>query len=738
MFIIQNKNKIFPKYLTLMLTLWLVFLFTFLPILRVLARTFDPNNIITDNELFNKDSLTKTAIQKFLERENSVLARYGQVVNGQDKTAAEIIYEISQLHNISPKFLLATLEKEKGLISKSQATEKELDWATGYSCHSGRCNEKYRGFYDQVESTAITQNIYKQKASQFGFRVGKTAKTYDGYYVKPANQATANLYIYTPYIGHAPELGINSRFGGNKLFWKIWNLYFTDRKLPDGLVMKYNGNYYLIAKNKKRKFISRDIFLKDYQESDAITVDKKIFDAYEDGTPIYFSNNTLVKSGSTGQAFLLLDDKKRPIIEESALAKLADFHLAIKTLSEIPAVDNLKLKDYPLGSPIDSNSVYPQGKLFKDETNQIYLVKDGLKHPINQTVWQINYKSQTPTLTTKTVLESYLTAAPIKFKDGTFVKSKSGKYYVISNGKKLKIKSADILKRVFGVAKFQTAILAPDDVLNLHENGLNIAYADDTIKDPPSSRITSSQTESQTSGTYAAKFENINPDSLIMLAGEIKNLTIKFKNIGSTTWLAGNVWLEVEGENERINFTETSVAPNQIATFNLNYQAPEKLGLNSQTFILYYTKNNITQKLASFGKFVLVKSGTTSKIISHDIPIAVRNNWRPVLVTMKIKNTSTDTTWLSRKTALEIYNQDDSQSPFYDKYDWIRKEVAAIPINKKYIKPGETGIFKFTIDPRRLPPGTYSMKFKLNLLDKNKKSLINGHEFWIRQIRVDG
>src|SRR3989338_10529296 len=83
-----------------LLTLWLIAFFFFSSFLRnplqISAQTFDPDNIITDNDLFNKNSMSKTAIQRFLEKKNSVLARYGQVVNGQDKKASEMIWEASQ------------------------------------------------------------------------------------------------------------------------------------------------------------------------------------------------------------------------------------------------------------------------------------------------------------------------------------------------------------------------------------------------------------------------------------------------------------------------------------------------------------------------------------------------------------------------------------------------------------------------------------------------------------------
>ena len=104
---------------------------------------------------------------------------------------------------------------------------------------------------------------------------------------------------------------------------------------------------------------------------------------------------------------------------------------------------------------------------------------------------------------------------------------------------------------------------------------------------------------------------------------------------------------------------------------------------------------------------------------------------------MKIKNTSADTIWLSRKTALEIYNTDGKKSPFYDANDWVRKEVAAVPVGKTYIKPGEIGEFKFTLAPKGIKKGKHILNIQLKLLDKNKTVYLNGGEEWKREIRVD-
>ena len=717
-------------------------LFILLPNLTQ-ARIFNPSNIITDQELLDKSSLSQAAIQKFLERENSVLARYSQIIDNETLMAAEIIWEIGQKHSISPKFLLTTLEKEQGLIHSTQATEKALDWATGYGCYGGTCKEKNRGFYNQVEASAETQEIYWQKTGQFAFGVGQTTNSFDGYPVTPANKATANLYIYTPYVGYSPELGVTQPYGGNRLFWRIWHRYFTDQKFLDGQVAKEGANFWLIQNNQKRKFISEDLFLTDYKSNDVITVTAQDLAAYPEGVPVSFSNNSLVKSATSGQIYLLTENQKRPIIDNEALALLADFQIAITT-NEIPTVADNQLTPYGLGSIISRSSVYPQGKLFKDETGKIWQVQDGLRKEVDPLVWQNRFDLAELEITTAAELEKYPNGGMARLKDGTFV-TIDNKYYLISNGERMKIEDLAIFDRVFGLDKKNNALKVSTALLEAHASGDLIDYIDDTIKDATTDNSTAAPQSAN--GNYSATFETMSPNGLIMVNGQTRSVTLQFKNNGGTTWQNGNIWLVATDKGQtsssfavagKINFSESSVTTGQTASFTLDLTAPtDQSGLLTQDFSLYSNQNGTPTKVTSIGKFVVVKAGVSAQILEQNIPVAVKNTWRPISITMKIKNTSSDTTWLSRKTALAIYNDDGSTSYFYDPNDWVRKEVAAVPVGKTYIKPGETGEFKFTLDPRGIKRGSYILKFQLKLLDKDKTVFLDGQEQLKIQIRVD-
>jgi len=269
-----------------------------------------------------------------------------------------------------------------------------------------------------------------------------------------------------------------------------------------------------------------------------------------------------------------------------------------------------------------------------------------------------------------------------------------------------------------------------------------IDYIDDTIQDPPPNA-----TPTVVSGTYNGSFKSMAPDGLIMVNGQSQAVTLNFKNNGGTTWQQGTVYLKVTNKGEdtssfgapaKIEMNEVSVSASQVASFTVNLIAPtDKIGLQNQEFTLMYNKASVPTKIASIGKFIIIKSGVAAQIINHNLPVAVRNDWKPIDIEMNIKNTSADITWLSRRTALELKHHDGTTSPFYDPNDWVRKEVVGVPLNGATIGPGETGEFKFTLDPRGIKPGIYILTFELKLLDKEKDVYLSGGLKWKREIRVD-
>jgi hypothetical protein len=174
------------------------------------AQSFNENSIIPDKVLTNSKSMTSQEVQNFLETKNSVLAK---PYNGQ--YPSQLIINTAEKYNINPMVILATLQKEQGLISKKTASTHTLDWALGVGCYdSGNWNQKYKGFEKQIEYSAATyKNHYNDALKKLSSGETLTMKI-NGKNIKIDNAATWAFYKYTPH------------FDGNKLFVDVYRGYF--------------------------------------------------------------------------------------------------------------------------------------------------------------------------------------------------------------------------------------------------------------------------------------------------------------------------------------------------------------------------------------------------------------------------------------------------------------------------------------------------------------------------------
>jgi len=184
---------------------------------------FNPSYVLSDSELFDYNCMNIGDIQSFLQSKGSTLAwMITEDYQGNLKTAAEIIYLAAQQYKINPKLLLTFLQKEQSLLTLENPSQNRYDWAMGYGvCDSCSYDnpkiQKYKGFGKQVDCAAGAMRFYTENANTYGFirKAGENV-TISGENFIIQNQATANLYTYTPHIH------------GNKLFFTLYNRYFGD------------------------------------------------------------------------------------------------------------------------------------------------------------------------------------------------------------------------------------------------------------------------------------------------------------------------------------------------------------------------------------------------------------------------------------------------------------------------------------------------------------------------------
>jgi len=221
---------------------------------------FDPGFIVSDYNFFNPDAMTESEIQAFLEERSCVRTdaspcawEYRETTTDQpaqqaghcdpylgaaQEKASRIIAKVAEACTVSPRVLLVLLQKEQSLLTRP--TESGYLRATGYACpDTADCNTEYFGFFNQVYNAAwqfrqYTQEpdrAYQRGAVDVGFNPDAECGTST---VQIRNQATANLYNYTPYQPNEAALANIGREGdgcstyGNLNFWSFYEQWFGD------------------------------------------------------------------------------------------------------------------------------------------------------------------------------------------------------------------------------------------------------------------------------------------------------------------------------------------------------------------------------------------------------------------------------------------------------------------------------------------------------------------------------
>ncbi|WP_400994029.1 LGFP repeat-containing protein [Agromyces sp. GXQ0307] len=225
------------------------------------GRAFDPGMIITDEVFYDSSSMTLAQIQSFLNARVPTCAGgyvclkdYRQTTTSQPRrsegcsaytgqageSAALIIYKVSRACGISPRSILVLLEKEQGLVSDSTPSSRQYRLATGYGCpDTAACDSLYYGFFNQVYNAAWQFRKYRANPTIRAYQAGRyntiywhpnTACGTSRVYIQ--NQATAGLYIYTPYRPNAAALanlygaGDSCSSYGNRNFWRLFTDWF--------------------------------------------------------------------------------------------------------------------------------------------------------------------------------------------------------------------------------------------------------------------------------------------------------------------------------------------------------------------------------------------------------------------------------------------------------------------------------------------------------------------------------
>lgn len=243
---------------------------------------FQPGNIISDAVFFNPGTMTEAQIQTFLEqrvprcesgyvclkdwydtsRTTNADAMCGAYSGGVRERASRIIFKVAQACGINPQVILATLQKEQGLVTHVWPSDWRYTIAMGQGCpDTAACDTRYYGFFNQVYGAAWQFKRYANPPGTSNyFNWYAPGKTWNLRYhpnvacgaspVYIQNQATANLYYYTPYQPNAAALAAGYAAAnnacssyGNRNFFNYFTDWFgsTQRDVPGEIEAEYRA-----------------------------------------------------------------------------------------------------------------------------------------------------------------------------------------------------------------------------------------------------------------------------------------------------------------------------------------------------------------------------------------------------------------------------------------------------------------------------------------------------------------
>ena len=399
---------------------------------------FDPGLLISDAAFSDTATFGSAAgVQQFLASKNSVLARTDeafltklrepanvdwktrlddpQASLGRLRTAAELIYDASASAGLNPQVIIVTLQKEQTLITKTFATDADLqralDRALGYGCPDNQpCQASFLGFYPQLFGTFDASNdrwigAAKSLSKSFtyevnGVRVGRgplidaqNQAFGSGPFVRPSRQgdsvvfentlngfsgiepsqtvtlknyATAALYRYTPHV-----------FNGNYNFWRFYQAWF---RYPNGTVIKLSSDstVWVIDNGLRRQFSSYVAEQRGINIANPVIVSPTEFNSYVEGSRLTLKDGTIVKGDTDAITYLIEGSKRHKVTDFTATQR--KLNLAGTATLPQSEVDSYELG--PILLPLD-------GTLLKaSDSAAVYVMVGAQKRPITFTVFQ--------------------------------------------------------------------------------------------------------------------------------------------------------------------------------------------------------------------------------------------------------------------------------------------------------------------------------------------------------------
>lgn len=422
---------------------------------------FNPGNIISDAIFFDGSSMDANSVQNFLNSKvtacrsgytclksfsqatpNLASDSYCNSYNGSgSESAASIIANVGRACNISPKVLLVLLEKEQSLISDTWPVDYQYRNATGFGCpDTAPCDPNYYGFFYQVYYAARQFQKYAATPGSWNYKAGQNNTirynpnvACGSSTVFIQNQATAGLYIYTPYQPNSAALsnlygtGDSCSAYGNRNFWRIFTDWFGSTIASPLIRTVQDSTVYLVSGGKKFPIPSMEL-LNVYSVLGQVSY---VSQSYINSLSTA-QNVSRVIRGSDGSIYFVDSGIKLPF---GSCNQVVDFGGSCTTTGYIQ-LDDAQVAAFRTGPSIGSVIGAPSGTRF--------VVQAGTKKEILDSVSlaQSGLATGNYNVLGESALNYLPFGAPIT-RDSVFVKvSQTSDYALIMNGQQTPIPSS--------------------------------------------------------------------------------------------------------------------------------------------------------------------------------------------------------------------------------------------------------------------------------------------------------
>lgn len=337
------------------------------------ASNFDPGYIVSDENFYDRTALDFAGVQNFILSKNSSCAAghtclwnyrqntpampassYCQAMPGMGaEPASSIIARVGAACGISQKTLIVLLQKEQSLVSSTAPSQWAFDHATGFACpDTAPCDPSVAGFFYQVYYAARQFQVYRANPSSFRYK----ARAWNSILFHPnpacgssqvyvANDATAGLYIYTPYQPNRAALanlyGVGDACSayGNRNFWRLWSDWFGSPIAAPTTIGRLSGTNvtYLLGGGRRYRFETSEMLAQYSGFGAPVIMSQAELNAYSDAGPV----QRAVRS-TDGSVFLIEPNWR---FRFTSCAQVTDFGMYCDTLPTVSASQLGKLAD---------------------------------------------------------------------------------------------------------------------------------------------------------------------------------------------------------------------------------------------------------------------------------------------------------------------------------------------------------------------------------------------------------